>query len=88
MYYSVDLPPIDSDWKESGAELTAQFFALVEHSPNKEDRKALIHQWDFPGGALSKKSLAVKSKQQARRFVSNTLFTWQGFETKIQIRVS
>ena len=87
VYYSIELPPIDSSWQESGAELTAQFVSLVEHILNK-DRKALIHQWDSPGGALSKKSLAVKSKQQARRFVNSSLFTRQGFETKIRIRVS
>ena len=87
VFYSVELPPIDSDWKESGAELTAQFVTMTEHFLNK-DKKALIHQWDSSGGALSKKSTPIKSKQQARRFVNNSLFLRQGFETKIRIRVS
>jgi hypothetical protein len=87
IYYSIELPPIDSDWKEAGAELTSQFVAMVDTIFTK-DKKALIHQWEVPGGALSKKSVPVKSKQQARRFVNNSLFVRQGFETKFRIRVS
>jgi hypothetical protein len=87
IYYSIELPPIDSDWKEAGAELTSQFVAMVDHIFTK-DKKALIHQWEVPGGALSKKSVPVKSKQQARRFVNGSLFVRQGFETKFRIRVS
>jgi hypothetical protein len=87
VYYSVECPPIDSDWKEAGAEITAHFVAMVEHIVSK-DKKAIIHPWDSSGSDLSKKSDKVKSKQQARRYVNNSMFVRQGFETKFRIRVS
>ena len=69
---SVECPPIDSEWKEAGAELTSHFVSMVDHLLNK-DRKALIHPWEGAGASLSKKSQPVKSKNQAKRFVNNAL---------------
>jgi hypothetical protein len=41
--HSIELPLIDSDWKEAGAELTSHFVAMVDHI-FATDKKALIHQ--------------------------------------------
>jgi hypothetical protein len=86
-YFTVVLPPIDSDWKEAGAEVIAQFTSMTDHFLRK-DAKALIHPWDGSGVNLTKKTDRVRSKLQATRYASNTLFTKQGHATTFRIRVS
>jgi hypothetical protein len=86
VYYSVECAPIDSDWKEAGAEITAHFAEVIEHI-FKKDIKAIVHPWDSSGAPLSKKSDAIKNKIQVKRYV-NSLWIRQGFSTKFRMRIS
>ena len=66
---SVDLPRIDSDWNESGAELAAQFAAMVEHVLNKDEKGLICHR-DAPG-QVSPRNL-TRSRASNRRGDSST----------------
>jgi hypothetical protein len=90
VYYSVEFPDLDSDWKsqEASVEITETFNDMVQHILDK-DKKALIHMWDLgsASGSLSKKSDPVKSKHQAKKYASQ-LWLRTGFTTKFRMRVS
>jgi hypothetical protein len=85
-FFSIECPPIYSDWKEAAMEITANFVEIVEHIFNK-DKKAIMHPWDSSGGPLMKKSDPVKIKQHLKRY-TNSLWIQQGFPTLFRIRVS
>jgi hypothetical protein len=42
VFYSIECPPMDSDWKEGGTEITAHFTEIVDYILEK-DKKAIIH---------------------------------------------
>ena len=70
VFYSIECPPLDSEWSDASAEITAHFVEIVDHFLSK-DRKSIIHPWDSSGSAITKKTDPVKNKTQIRRFVNN-----------------
>ena len=87
VYYTVTTPLMEAQWKEGGAELTANFNHIFDHIIEK-DKKAMIHQWQGKeGGKLNKNSSQLLYRIQVKKYC-NSFFLKQGFPVVFRIRVS
>lgn len=88
IFYTVNLPVLNSDWRDGGAEVPSDFKAITEHILDK-DKKAIIHLWDsdLSGGTFTRKSEPLKNKTQLKKFASQ-LFLSTGKPTTLRLRIS
>lgn len=87
VFFTVLTPPMDSDWKDGGPEITSYFNDIMEHIFDK-DKKAIIHLWSGKSGShLNKKSEPLKNRIQVKKYASS-LFLRQGFPVEFRLLVS
>jgi hypothetical protein len=87
-FFTLSLPALNSDWEEGGPKAVGYVNELTDYIFTK-DKKAIIHFWasDQAGGTLTRKSDALKNKNQIQKFASQ-FFLRTGAETEFRLRIS